>query len=339
MKISQLGEFGLIDRIRASTAHASRRIPVGIGDDAAALTLSPAATLLATTDMLIEGVHFDLAFTDFYSLGWKSAAVNLSDIAAMGGVPRAALTALGIPRGVTVHQVDEFYRGFLACARAYRTALAGGDTCSSPHSLIVSVTMLGEAKRSRIVRRSGARPGDRLFVTGTLGDSAAGLELLRNAEYGMRNRSEGAKKLITRHLRPAPRIEWGRKLAAGIASAMIDVSDGLSSDLGHLCDESGVGADVLADRIPISRELRSVKGLHGTAHHYALTGGEDYELLFTVPPARLKMLASRRIAATEIGRVTASGKLRLLDAEGSARLLPRTGYDHFAGGARRGDRR
>ena len=181
MKISDLGEFGLIDRIGKTAPRNAKRAPIGIGDDAAALLLSPSSVLLATTDMLIEGVHFDLKTTDLYSLGWKAAAVNLSDIAAMGGVPRFCLTALGIPTSLTVEQVDEFYRGFSVCIRKQGTVLVGGDTCSSPKGLIINVTVLGEADRKRVITRSGARPGDLIYVTGTLGDSGAGMELLRIA--------------------------------------------------------------------------------------------------------------------------------------------------------------
>ena len=223
---------------------------------------------------------------DFFSLGWKAAAVNLSDIAAMGGIPRYCLTALGIPAGISVEQVAEFYRGFNALLKNYATALVGGDTCSSRKGLFISVTALGEVEPKRIITRTGAEPGDRIFVTGTLGDSAAGLELLRirnvpcirastvlrpivvpsrgesrdgnqgphkrraQAECGMRNKrsttrnpQSAIEKLIAHHLRPVPRVEWGRKLAlSGCASAMIDLSDGLSSDLFHICEQSGVGA-------------------------------------------------------------------------------------------------
>ena len=189
MKISDLGEFGLIERIRMASLRDVKRAPIGIGDDAAALLCSPSATLLVTTDMLIEGVHFDLTTTDLTSLGWKAAAVNLSDIAAMGGVPRFCLTALGIPRILTVEQVGDFYRGFNACIGKHGTVLVGGDTCSSRKGLVISVTVLGEADKKHVVTRSGSRPGDLLYVTGTLGDSGAGLELLKSGS-GVREENE-----------------------------------------------------------------------------------------------------------------------------------------------------
>jgi thiamine-monophosphate kinase len=342
MKISDLGEFGLIDRIVKTAPSNAKRAPIGIGDDAAALLLSPSATLLATTDMLIEGVHFDLKTTDLYSLGWKAAAVNLSDIAAMGGVPRFCLTALGIPSSLTVEQVDEFYRGLVNCIRKYGTVLVGGDTCRSRKGLIISVTVLGEAEKKHAITRSGARPGDLLYVTGTLGDSGAGLELLKSGS-GVRGQGSGktrnavTRKLIDRHLRPVPRIAQGRKLAlSGVVSAMIDVSDGLSSDLGHLCAQSGVGAEIFADQVPLSRDLRSAKALTWLPIEYALSGGEDYELLFTVAPGKIKKLKAMRIAATEIGIITRQRAMWLIDERGQGKPLTATGYDHFRSRQRRG---
>jgi thiamine-monophosphate kinase len=341
MKLSDLGEFGLIRRIQKLNPRTSPSPLIGIGDDAAALKLSASSALLVTTDLLLEGVHFDLAYTDFYSLGWKSAAVNLSDIAAMGGVPRFCLTALGIPARISVEQVSGFYRGFNALLKNYATELVGGDTCSSRAGLFISVTALGESAPSRIVTRSGARPGDRIFVTGTLGDSAAGLELLRNSKFGIRNKKSkirnpksAIQKLIARHLRPVPRVEWGRKLAlSGCASAMIDLSDGLSSDLSHICEQSKVGADIIAGRIPLSAALLHLSGKSAKPEaHYALSGGEDYELLFTVPPGKVKKLRSLKLPLTEIGLITSGKTLSLVDHRGRKKPLLPAGYDHFRRG-------
>jgi thiamine-monophosphate kinase len=349
MKISDLGEFGLIDRIQKLTSKKSSAAVIGIGDDAAALKVSASHTLLITSDLLLEGVHFDLSYTDFYSLGWKSAAVNLSDIAAMGGVPRFCLTALGLPASVSVEQVSEFYRGFNALLRDHSTELVGGDTCRSRKGLFISVTALGEAEPSQVVTRAGARPGDRIFVTGTLGDSAAGMELLKSGAGGrgpgdrgkelkpeIRNRKSAIANLIRRHLRPVPRVEWGRKLAlSGCASSMIDLSDGLSSDIFHICEQSGVGAEILAGRAPMSGALRSMSGkLTKTAERYALTGGEDYELLFTVPPAGVKKLQSLKIPLTEIGLITTGREITLINDKGNTRPLQSSGYEHFRRGKR-----
>jgi thiamine-monophosphate kinase len=332
MKLSELGEFGLIEQIRRTFAKRSPQAPIGIGDDAAALFVSPGSAVLATTDMLIEGVHFDRSTTDLFSLGWKSAAANLSDIAAMGGSPRFALVALALPSPTTAEQVAELYRGFTRIAKRHGTLIVGGDTCGSLRDLVISVTVLGEAKRKEIVTRAGAAPGDLVFVTGTLGDSAAGLELVRSAEYGVRSKDPNVNKLIEKHLRPVPRVAWGRKIAASrCASAMIDVSDGLSSDLGHICDESGVGAEVSAEQLPLSRALLAMRTLLRPPLWYALSGGEDYELLFTVPPGRLQKLRALRIPARLIGAITKDLRRVLIGPGGRKQTLAPSGYDHFAG--------
>ncbi len=331
MKLSSLGEFGLIDSIRKLSARQSPSVLIGMGDDAAALKIAPASILLATTDMLLEDVHFDLSYTDYYSLGWKAAAVNLSDIAAMGGIPRFCLTSLGIPPSVPVEQIKEFYRGLNTVLRSHRALLVGGDTCLSREKLIVNIVVLGESEKPRIVARAGAQPGDRIFVTGTLGDSAAGLELLRSG-VGSRGRGAGEKKLIQRHLRPVPRVDWGMLIARSkCAHAMIDISDGLSSDLAHICDESGVGAKIFAENLPYSRSLRPVADALGKSPlHYALSGGEDYELLFTAPKKSRIKLQSMGIPLTEIGEVTKNRKLFLVDGQGKEKPLLPVGYDHFA---------
>lgn len=330
MKISSLGEFGLIERIRRTAAGKAKGVRIGIGDDAAVLTVTPGAQLLATTDMLLEGVHFDLHTTDLVSLGWKSAAVNLSDIAAMGGTPRFCLISLGIPADMTVEGIRAFYKGLNACLKKFRTTLVGGDTCRSKQGFTITATVLGEAAAKQVLSRSGARPGDRIFVTGTLGDSGAGFELVRSAGCGVRSKKSGCRTLIKKHLQPYPRVAEGRKLAlSGAASAMIDVSDGLSSDLAHICEESGVGAEIYAGQVPLSKELRSSRMLRRPALEYALSGGEDYELLFTVRPEKLGRLKALRINATEIGVVTRGRSIVLIGEDGWESPLRPSGYDHF----------
>lgn len=345
MNLSDLGEFGLIRQIEKAFHSRSAGAPLGIGDDAAALFVSPGKALLVTTDMLLEGVHFDLSYTDFNSLGWKAAAVNLSDIAAMGGVPRFCLTALGIPDGVSLDQINDFYRGFKTLLKRCKVGLVGGDTCRAEVGLVISVTVLGEIEKKKMLTRSGARPGDRIFVTGTLGDSAAGLELLQANDEGARAKGEraGVRRkgtrslfrpyslfLVEKHLRPMPRIDIGRKIARyGCATAMIDISDGLSSDLAHICEQSGVGADINAEKIPLSKEIQAAaKHLKTLPLHYSLSGGEDYELLFTVPPSKLKKYKSLRIPAREIGVIT-RGEIDIIHESGKRRRLEPSGYDHF----------
>jgi len=328
MRITKLGEFGLIDKIRKASFRSSPDVLVGIGDDAAVLKQTPSEALLATTDMLIEGVHFDLACTDFYSLGWKCVAVNLSDIAAMGGRPCFCLTSLGIPLTITVEQITEFYRGCNSVLRKYKTALVGGDTCSSLRGFIISITLLGESEHKRPLTRSGAKPGDRIFVTGPLGDSAAGFELLQT---GSRLKSPEAKKLIEKHLRPVPRVHCGRKIAqTASAHAMIDISDGLSSDLLHVCEQSKVGALVEADAIPLSSQLKKASGyLKKIPLHYALNGGEDYELLFTAPVSKIAKLRSLGFPIHEIGEITRNRAGLIIDGQGNKRALKPGGYNHF----------
>lgn len=349
MKLASFGEFGLIRRLRRNFPSRSGGVIAGIGDDAAALRTDKAFLLLATTDMLLEGVHFDLSYTDLYSLGWKSAAVNLSDIAAMGGRPRHCLTALGIPVSIGVEKIEDFYKGLKHMLSRHKTELIGGDTCRAMSGLVVSLTMLGEVERRRILLRSGARPGDAIFVTGALGDSAAGLEILRSRAEGRGPRSavrgsgrrsrspiplmygREEKKLILKHLRPEPRVEWGREIAvSGCASSMIDLSDGLSSDLRHICEESGVGAELIYEQVPISKGLTAFSRAMGrSAMDYALSGGEDYELLFTVPRSRLDRLKAMRIPAFEIGEIVSRKGIYITDRTGKRTAVAPSGYDHF----------
>lgn len=331
MKLSTLGEFGLIRAIQQRSPRRSVRTVVGIGDDAAVLKVSPSARLLATKDMLVEGVHFDLSTTDFYSLGWKSAAVNLSDIAAMGGIPRFCLTAIALPQHISAEQILEFYRGCGEMLKRFKVALVGGDTCASRNGMTISITMLGETDKKGPLTRAGARPGDRIFVTGSLGDSAAGLELRNNRGKGQGARGKEFTKLVAKHLRPVPRVDEGRLIArSGCASSMIDISDGLFSDLGHICDESKTGADISANLIPVSSSLRTLSPfLNKPALSYACSGGEDYELLFTVPPAKVKKLLSLGVKVWEIGTIQAGKSRSFVNSDGRRNKILPTGYDHF----------
>jgi thiamine-monophosphate kinase len=327
LKLEELGEFGLIERI-------SERVPritgvkIGIGDDAAAF--EPAAGLLSlvTTDMLLEGVHFDLSLCDPVTLGRKSLSVNLSDIAAMGGIPRHFLLSLAIPGDVSVEFLDSFIEGVLERGEQFGVTLIGGDTSSSSAGLVISVTVIGEQSLDLIVRRSGARPGDLVCVTGTLGDAALGLALLKT---GVRD-----GPAIARHLDPIPRVREGIKLAeAGIPSAMIDISDGLLADLGHILDHSGTGARLYLDKLPISGEYREKQSLFNEEFFlFPLSGGEDYELLFTVPPGKVPILqsifAETGAATTVIGEITPKSGLSVITSSGIEYVPKRKGYNHFA---------
>jgi len=324
--LRELGEFGLIDRI-AGRASTGVGVVVGIGDDAAAVKPVSGRLGLVTSDMLVEGVHFDLSLCDPLSLGRKSLSVNLSDIAAMGGEPRHFLLSLAVPPRIPLEFLDSFVQGMLERAAEFGVDLIGGDTCSSPDRLVISITVLGDQLPERIVRRSGARPGDRVCVTGTIGDSALGLRLLRSGE-----RSGPA---VARHLDPAPRVREGRSLAeSGIPTAMIDISDGLLADLGHILDLSSAGARIDADLLPLSPLFRAhFPHIDREALSLALAGGEDYELLFTSPAERLPELfglfGGLGTPVTVIGEITRTGGLHLLGADGAELFLDVRGYDHF----------
>jgi thiamine-monophosphate kinase len=326
VKLAELGEFGLIDRI-------ARRVPpapgvlIGIGDDAASVCPEAGAVSLLTSDMLVEGVHFDLATTDPARLGRKSLSVNLSDIAAMGGIPRYVLLSLAIPPTLSAEFMEELVAGVTECAGRFGVTLVGGDTCAAQRDLVLSITVMGEQRPDRVVGRNGARPGELVFVTGCLGDSALGL---RELQAGTR-----VSPAIDRHLDPLPRVEAGRQLAeAGIPTAMIDVSDGLLADLGHILDRSGCGAELESDLLPLSPYFRETAARHHAEPlELALAGGEDYELLFTAPPERepalRRLMARTGLQVTGIGRITAEPGVRLRDRSGAPVAVSGRGYRHF----------
>lgn len=328
MKLAQLGEFGLIERIRAAAP--AGRLRLGIGDDCAAQALGPGELLLTTTDLLVEGVHFRREWTDLRRLGRKSVSVNVSDIAAMGGEPRALYLALALPPDLTLEEVDAFTSGVLEAAGEYGAVLAGGDTCRSPGPLLISVTAEGAVPEGEMIRRSGARPGDALYVSGTLGDSALALRHLLAGE-------EPPPPLAARHHDPAARVRLGRSLAAaGIASAMIDLSDGLLADLGHILTASGTGAEVEVRALPLSPEFRNALAADPDLLDLALSGGEDYELLFTVPSGVERHLGDAAgeagIQVTRIGKIVHSGAgCTVRDADGGIRAGTRRGFNHFEG--------
>lgn len=339
MKLGELGEFGLISRIAANVADGAG-VVTGIGDDAAVTALSPGMQLLTSTDMLLEDVHFRLAWHDPYRLGRKSLGVNISDIAAMGGIPLWATLSLAVPANLPLDFLDEFTRGFLSMAREHGVTLIGGDTCSSRNGLIISVTIMGEQHPELIVRRSGARPGDEIWVTGTLGDAALGLMLLEGGfdsaqpPVSTLSGAEGAH-LLSRLLDPTPRSVAGRSLAeAGLVSAMIDISDGLVADFEHIAELSGVGGTIHLDAVPLSPDFRSVVSvLPMSPYQHALTGGEDYELAFTAPPANhekiVKLMKKCGIDGVPVGIVTSLPGVRVVAPDGTEYIPQSHGFTHF----------
>ena len=333
-------ERRLIEIIR----RAARRAPavrVGIGDDCAVLEPAAGSLLLATTDLLIEDVHFRRRWATPTDIGWKSLAVNISDIAAMGGRPRWGLIALACPEAVTVEEAEAFYAGVQALATEHDVTIVGGDTAASPGGWIVNVTLLGEAVRAPLVR-SSARIGDVIAVTGSLGRSAAGLALLEATPEPAGVASGARADVTAAHLRPRPRTREGQWLSeAGGVTSMIDLSDGLATDLGHLCEESGVGARVDLGRIPVEATVHAVaRALDGNALAWATGGGEDYELLLTCAPEAFDRLADG-LARTTGTKLTAVGQMtqaaegiHYLDASGRA-VSVRSGFEHFVTGRAR----
>jgi thiamine-monophosphate kinase len=304
------------------------RLALPIGDDAAAFRTRPGFLILVSTDALVEGTHFDLSYCSAEDVGWKALAVNLSDIAAMGGTPLYVTTSVALPRKDAADFVSRFYRGLRVIAREHLVTLIGGDTCRSTRGLFLDVTVIGEVKPAHMLTRRGAKPGDLLYVTGELGGSSIGLELLSRSRKPVPRSAA-----IRRHLRPQPRCAAGRFLAERkLASAMIDLSDGLSTDLGHLCEHSGVGALVETSQLPLAKiHGRQRRLLPKALLHYALHGGEDYELLFAVPQ-HLSRRVPRQIDGLpvhRIGHMTRPSGIWLLDGQGKHRLQP-GGFDHFA---------
>ena len=335
--VGDVGELGLIERIRVAFGVEDGEIARGIGDDAAAIRSAEGRLTLVTTDMLVEKVHFDHAYTGPYELGGKAVAVNISDIAAMGGTPRLFLLSMGLPRAARLDFVDRFYTGASDTAARFGVRLIGGDTVESRGGMVLNVVVLGEVPEDEVVYRGGAKAGDRIFVTGTIGDSATGLELLR-CGVTSGNCVDEERELLMKHLSPVPRVTEARRIAAErLATSMIDISDGLVGDLKHICDESGVRGIIRLDRVPISGSCRATAENLGLGIDRLLTGGEDYELLFTVPPDRIRDLheVGRELSCTltEIGEIRLGEGVEVRDIDGEPIDLGSSGYEHF------GDRR
>lgn len=305
---------------------------VGIGDDCAVLETQPGTSLLATTDLLLEDIHFRRRWAEPADIGWKSLAVNLSDIAAMGGRPRWALVALACPDDTSAEEVEAFYEGALALARSHAVTIVGGDTSASPGGWMINVTLLGEAVAPSL--RSTARAGDTIAVTGTLGRSAAGLAVLERETAPAGVDAAQLAEVTAAHLRPRPRVREGEWLvAAGGVTAMMDLSDGLGLDLPRLLGESGVGAEVDVDRVPIDGAARVVAAALGAdPAAWATGGGEDYELLLTCEPAAVMRLQQGLTEAcgtrlTPIGTITASRGVQW--SSGGVEVAVARGYEHF----------
>jgi thiamine-monophosphate kinase len=335
MNIEELGEFGLIERIKRLLPSENGNVLLGIGDDVAIVRGNGPNVWLATCDVQMEGAHFLRNTVSPRDLGRKALAVNLSDIAATGGIPRYALISLGLPKDLPVEFIDELYAGLRFEAERSGTTIIGGNISRSRLGLFIDIFLLGEAQEGHILLRSGARTGDKIVVTGTLGDAAAGAALLLDPLLPATDAY--AARARTRFNLPAARLkESGIIASSHAASAMIDISDGLAGDLQHICNRSGVGAIIYTDRLPVEKENRDLsKRVKGDELDFAVFGGEDYELLFTVAKEKAPSLAEKITAETGtpvsiIGEILpASDGRRLVLPDGMEIPLEARGWDHF----------
>lgn len=333
MQLKEIGEFQLIERIKRIISPAPTNVILEIGDDAAVFKPTKNKLNLLTTDAFVEGVHFDFNHISFYQLGWRLLAANLSDIAAMAGEPKYAVLSLALPSTISIESVEEFYKGMTALGDQFQISIIGGDTSLSPDRTFISLTLFGEAKVSHLSERSGAEVGDNIFVTGFLGCSEAGLRLLQTNDP---NHVMDFSYVIDRHCVPNPRINEAKFLVENFnVNSMIDISDGLSSDLRHICNRSGVGVKIYADQIPIHSVTKEVANRFSeTPLSFALHGGEDFELLFTSPDIERSIgdAFQKRfgLPCTKIGVITrAEDELVVIDSEGRSSPLKTKGFDHF----------
>lgn len=334
MRLSDVGEFGLIELIKKNTINDRKTVCCGIGDDAAVLSPTRGMLQLATADMLMEDVHFSLDTIPPWQLGYKALAVNISDIAAMGGLPRHALVSIALPEHASVFFVEQFYAGMKDLAAQYAVNIVGGDTISSPCRVVISITVLGETEPDRVIYRRGAQVGDLIVVSGTLGDSAGGLHILRD-QLACKEK----ERLLRAHLRPEPQVRLGRICSRYRVHALNDISDGLASEINEICSASDRGAKIYREKLPVSRELGALAAQTGRkVSEYALYGGEDYQLVFTADPETVRRIMEMNIPnkLTVIGEITApeTGVI-IIDELGNHEPLLARGYNHFAGGGQK----
>ncbi len=338
-ELSALGEFGLINRIAKSTKINNKSTLKGIGDDAAVIRIGDSCQLIST-DMLVENIHFDLSYTPLPHLGYKSVAVNVSDIAAMNGTPEQITVSLALSNRFSVEAIDALYEGIFAACEDYKVDLVGGDTTSSPSGLVISITVIGRANPEQIAYRNGAKKGDILCVTGDLGAAYMGLKILQMQKVEflenpqMQPQLEGREYVVKRQLRPNARMDIIHELADNqvVPTAMIDVSDGLASEILHIATQSGVGVMVYEDKLPIDRETYEVaiNDFKVSPSICALNGGEDYELLFTIKQEDYEKLKTHEDISF-IGYITDDKEVNLATAGGQKVPMEAQGWNHFKG--------
>lgn len=333
MELAKVGEFGLIDLLNRRMIFSPQGVIAGIGDDAAVLKSSVGQWQLFATDMLIEGVHFRLDWSGYYAVGYKALAVNISDIAAMGGQPTHAVISIGIPEGTQVEDITELYRGLKAIAEKYQVNLVGGDTVKSPERLVINIALLGEVAEGKAIYRSGAKPGDIIYTTGHLGTSAAGLHLLQHFRAPF---TDSQQQIMKAHILPEPCVKAGILLSKleGV-TALDDNSDGLAAELREICKASSVGCLIWERALPIALEVQQMAEEVGVSSlDWLLNGGEDYQLIFTVQPEKQDLvevtLRQAGVQCTAIGIITSSlNEISLEYIDGHQELLTAAGYNHF----------
>ncbi|SEA38287.1 thiamine-phosphate kinase [Desulfuromusa kysingii] len=322
-KQKRLEEFELIRWIQQQAGNGAH-LALGIGDDCSIQPQQPDRDLLTSIDLLIEDIHFKREWSNMFDLGRKSAAVNISDIAAMGGTPQSVFLGIGRPKTIDDTEIKEFLSGFLAEIKTYGAVLTGGDSCGSPGPLMISVTVQGEVPTGDAICRQGASYGDAIYVSGSLGDSALALHQLQHGR-------QPDAYLKQRFHTPTPRVALGQELSKRhLATAMLDVSDGLIADLGHILAASNVGAELNLDAIPLSAAFKRLLDDDSALIDFALAGGEDYELVFTSPLKDLDQHINLPLAVTRIGSISQQPGLHIRQTNGEPYHCRRGGFDHFS---------
>ena len=326
------GENAVIKLIEGLHKGGDDRVVVGFGDDAALLRTGGDKLLIVTTDLLAENTHFRRSIIDPYSLGWKSVAVNISDIAAMGGVPTWGFVSIAVP-DIEVSFIEQLYEWMNAVSVMFGSTIIGGDTNKIEGNIVINVAQLGEVEEGRATLRSTAKPGQRILVTGNLGESLAGFMLLD--KFGFERASKEHPKVVERHIRPVPRVPEARKASEqGLVRAMMDISDGLAIDLGKMCQASGVGARIYSDKLLISDALRHAADVLGVGPiSLAASGGEDYELLIAASPSDAEMLKkavenTTGTPVTDIGEFVEGTGTVIIGSDGQEEPL-KAGWKHF----------
>ena len=315
MKVKDIGEFGLIDRITKKSSN--KDVLVGIGDDAAIFKTKKGLQVL-TTDCLVEGDHFNREWFSPFQIGMKAIEINVSDIAAMGGLPKYALVSIALPRTLGVEFVDRLYEGMWKTCDKYKIEIIGGNMTHC-EKIVISITLTGEVDKKNLCLRSGAKPGDLIFVSGQLGNGRAGLRLFQE-------RIDGFKIVKKSYLEPKARLKTALDISS-LVNSMIDVSDGLFPEVKHICNRSTCGAIIYKDKIPISEEVRDVaKKLGEDEYDYALFGGEDFELVYTISEENFE-----KVNGFLVGKITKDKKIRLY-SDGKEESIEDKGYDHFSRG-------